>query len=486
MRIEHDALGEMQLPDDAYYGIQALRAAVNFDVTNLTFDDFPAIITAMAEVKKACAMTNKAIGALDEDKANAIMQACDDILAGKMKGQFPVNIWRGGGTSINMNVNEVVANRANEILTGKKGCDAVHPNTHVNMCQSSNDVYPTAEHIVLYRAIGEVLESAEIFENALADKAREFAPVVRAGRTALQDAVPMTMGQAFVGFRGLVRRNRKLLEQWRDEYRSVVIGGTITGTGLGIMPGYFERIHADLSAVTGIKLHAPEPHDAVEIIPDEGLIDAMQNSDGFSILTAYLRSLACAGGKIANDLRVLSSGPRAGFGEIVLPAVAPGSSIMPGKINPFMCDLMVQVMHQVSGNDWGGLMNAVDGNLDLGPNLTVALFGALQSMEMLKNSFRLFTEHCIKGIKANVETCRTYAEKSTSLATMVSALYGYEIGSRIAKLAFAEDITCKEAALRENLIPREAAEELFDVAALADRKKSVALFAKYSALRHVK
>ena len=485
MRTEKDALGEMQLPDDAYYGIQAIRAAANFDVTNLTFNDFPAIVRALAEVKKACAMTNRAIGALDGEKAGAIIRACDEVLAGTMQGQFPVNIWRGGGTSINMNVNEVVANRANEILTGKKGYDAVHPNTHVNMCQSSNDVYPTAEHIVLYREIGEVLEAAELFEKALAAKAGEFAPVVRLGRTALQDGVPMTLGQVFVGFRGLVRRNRQLLEAWRDEYRSVVIGGTISGTGLGIMPGYFERIHADLSSVTGIALHPPKPHEGAEIIPDEGLIDAMQNSDGFIILTAYLRALACAGGKIANDLRILSSGPRAGFGEISIPAVAPGSSIMPGKVNPFMPDLMVQVMHQVSGNDWGGVMNALTTEVDLGPNMTVALFGAIQSMEMIKNAFRLFTKHCIEGIRPNEAVCREYAEKSPSLSTMVSSLYGYEMGSRIAKRALAEDITCKEAALREKLLPAEAAEELFDVAALADRKKSVALFAKYAALRHV-
>lgn len=486
MRTEKDALGEMQLPDDAYYGIQAIRAAANFDVTSLTFNDFPSIVRAMVEVKKACAMTNRAIGALDKDKADAITRACDDILSGKIQGQFPVNIWRGGGTSINMNVNEVVATRANEILTGKKGCDAVHPNTHVNMCQSSNDVYPTAEHIVLYREIGDVLASVEILENALADKAREFKDIVRLGRTALQDGVPMTMGQVFAGFRGLVRRNRKLLEVWRDEYRTVVIGGTVSGTGLGIMPGYFERIHADLLAVTGIDLHAPGPHDAEEIILDEGLLDAMQNSDSFLILAAYMRAIACAGGKLANDLRLLSSGPRAGFGEIVLPALTPGSSIMPGKVNPFLCDLMVQVMHQVAGNDWAGAMNTATSDLDLGPNMTVALFGALQSMEMIKNAFRLFSEHCIRGIRVNEATCREYAEKSTSLAIMVGALYGYDVGARIAKVAITENISCKEAASRENLISGDAAEELFDVAILADRRKSVALFAKYSTLRQIK
>lgn len=482
MRTEKDALGAMELPDDAYYGIQAARAAANFDATDLTFNDFPNVVAAVAEVKKACAMANQDIGALDPAVADAVIRAADEIIRGQMAGQFPVNIWRGGGTSVNMNVNEVIANRANEILTGKKGFDRVHPNDHVNMCQSSNDVFPTAEQIVLYREIGRVAEAALAFERALEDKAREFATVVRLGRTAMQDGVPMTLGQAFIGFRGMIRRNRKLLEAHRDACRVGVLGGTITGTGLGALPGYAERVYPRLGEVTGINM-VPASSSGPEIIADEALFDAMQNADSLIVLSAYCKALACAGGKIANDFRLLSSGPRAGLGEITLPAVSPGSSIMPGKINPFMCDLMVQVMHQVAGNDWGVTMNVAVNELDLAFNSTVAFFGLLQSMEMLRNSMLTFTENCVKGITANEATCREYAEKSTSLATVASALFGYEVGTRIAEKCLADDSGCKRAAVDEKLFKPEVAEELFDVDALADRKKSAALFGKYGTLR---
>ena len=448
MRIEKDALGEMPLPDGAYYGIQAFRSLSNFDVTDKTFNDYPAVVRALAEIKKACALANRDIGALGADKAGAIARACDDILEGRMEGQFPVNIWRGGGTSINMNLNEVIANRANELLTGHKGYEQVHPNTHVNMCQSSNDVYPTAENIVLYRETGRALEGVAALENSFARKSKEFGGVVRLGRTCLQDGVPMTLGQVFAGFHGVIRRSRERLEALREGFRVGVLGGTVIGTGLGVLPGYV-------------------------------------NADGLLTLSGALKVLACSAGKIANDFRLLSSGPRSGFGEIRLPAVAPGSSIMPGKINPFMCDLVVQIMHQVAANDWAITMNASVSDLDLASNATVSFFALLQSLEMIGNGFALFSEKCVEGIVANEAVCRRYAEESTSLATIVSTLYGYETGSRIAGIAYREGITCKEAALREKLIPEDAAEELFDVEALAHRAGSVALLKKYGGMRSI-
>ncbi|MDO5537573.1 MAG: lyase family protein, partial [Desulfovibrionaceae bacterium] len=249
MRTEKDALGEMQLPDEAFYGIQTLRSLANFDVTNRTFNDYPAVVRAMAEVKKACALANRDIGALDAAKACAIVQACDEILDGRMKGQFPVNIWRGGGTSINMNLNEVIGNRANELLTGHKGAEAVHPNTHVNMCQSSNDVYPTAENIVLYREIGRTLEGVAKLERSLAAKADEFRDVVRLGRTCLQDGVPMTLGQVFAGFHGAISRGRRRLETMREDFRTGVLGGTVIGTGFGALPGFTEAVYPHLTAI---------------------------------------------------------------------------------------------------------------------------------------------------------------------------------------------------------------------------------------------
>ncbi|HIU16910.1 MAG TPA: lyase [Candidatus Avidesulfovibrio excrementigallinarum] len=484
MRTEKDALGEMQLPDEAYYGIQALRSLANFDATDKTFNDYPAVVRALAEIKKACALANRDIGALEAHKAEAIVQACDDILAGRMQGQFPVNIWRGGGTSINMNLNEVIANRANEILTGHKGYDQVHPNTHVNMCQSSNDVYPTAENLVLYREIGRTLEGVARLEASLAEKTEAFKDVVRLGRTCLQDGVPMTLGQVFCGFHGVIRRGRMRLEALRDDFRTGVLGGTVVGTGIGVLPGYVEAVYPHLSAIVGFEVHLPA-NPAGSPIADAGLFDAMQNSDGLIELSAALKLLACSAGKIANDLRLLSSGPRSGFKEIRLPAVAPGSSIMPGKINPFMCDLVVQIMHQVAANDWAITMNSSISDLDLACNATVGFFGLLQSLEMIGNGFALFSEKCVQGIVANEEVCRRYAEESTSLATIVSTLYGYEIGSKIAKLAYKEGITCKEAALREKLIPAEAAEELFDVYALAHREQCVALLKKYGSMRTI-
>lgn len=478
MRKEKDALGEIEMPDNAYYGVQAFRSIANFDVTNKTFNDYPNIVNALAEIKKACALANRDIGVLEKGKANAIINACDDILEGRMNGQFPVNIWRGGGTSINMNVNEVIANRANEILTGHKGYDQIHPNTHVNMCQSSNDVYPSAENIVLYREIGRTLEGVKKLENVLNKKAKEFEKIVRLGRTCLQDGVPMTLGQVFAGFHGVIYRGRKRLEKIRDIFRNAVLGGTVLGTGIGIQPGYVEAVYPHLNAILGFEMHLPDnpPECSIE---DAGLFDAMQNSDNMLALSGVLKLLACSAGKIANDLRLLSSGPRSGFKEITLPAVAPGSSIMPGKINPFMCDLIVQIMHQVTANDVSITMNTTIGDLDLAFNSTVSFFANLQSLEIIGNGFSLFSDKCVSGITANENITRSYAELSTSLATVISTLYGYEKGSQVAAKAFDEGISCKEAALREKIINPQEADDLFDLLKLSTRSGNAELFKKY-------
>lgn len=483
MRKEKDALGVMDIPDDAYYGIQTMRAVANFDVTNRSFNDLRCVIRAAAEVKKACAMTNRDIKALAPEKAEAIVKACDEIIAGGLEGQFPVNVWRSHGTSVNMNVNEVIANRANEILTGKKGYDKVHPNTHVNMCQSSNDIYPVTECIVLYREVGTALEGVKKLEKTLAAKAFAFKDMVRLGRTCMQDAVPVTMGQAFAGFHAMVCRNRKRLEAFRPHFQESVLGATVLGTGMGQLPGYRERIHENLSAVVGFPMHLAASED--DVLPDASVFDSMQNGDGLMILGGYLKALACAGGKIAQDLYVFSSGPRGGIGELNLPAVAPGSSIMPGKINPFMPEMMMQVMQKVSANEWAATLNCAESELDLGFNSCAGFLAALESLELIGKGFALFAERCVDGLTVNEDVCREYAERSTSLSTMVSALYGYEVGSRIARIAYTENITCKEAALREKLIPADVAEELFDVRKLADRAATVDMFRKYSGMRRV-
>lgn len=483
MRIEHDSLGELPVPEDAYYGIQTVRCAANYDVTDHTFNELPHVIRAMAEVKKACAMTNKEIRALAAEKADAIEQACDEIIAGKFAGQFPVNVWRSHGTGVNMNVNEVIANRANEILTGHKGYDAVHPNTHVNMCQSSNDTYPACEAIVLYRMIGKTLESIKYMEKVLAEKAIEFKDDVRLGRTCMQDAVPMTFGQVFGGWHSMMQRNRIRLEKMRPEFQETILGATVLGTGIGQMPGYHEAIYRNLSAVVGFPMRQSRMEN--EVIEDSALFDGSANNDGLMVLMGVLKAVACAGGRIGNDLYVFSSGPRTGIGEFVLPSIAPGSSIMPGKLNPYMPELLLQIMQQVCSHDHVATLTINESDLDLCSSTCASFMGAMESLELIEKGFRLFTDLCLKGIAINRETARRYAEMSTSNATMASALFGYPAGTRIAQKAFREGISCKEAALEEKLVDPAAAEELFDPLKLASRKATVEMFRKYGALRNI-
>lgn len=483
MRMEKDCLGELPVPDDAYYGIQTIRCASNYDVTEHTFNELPRVIRAMAEVKKACAVTNKEIGALDAAKADAICQACDEVIAGRFADQFPVNVWRSHGTGVNMNVNEVLANRANEILTGRKGYDSVHPNTHVNMCQSSNDVYPTCEAIVLYRMIGECLESIRYMEDALAAKALEFKDDVRLGRTCMQDAVPMTFGQVFGGWHCMMQRNRLRLEKARLEFQETILGATVLGTGMGQMPGYHEAIYANLSKVVGFEMRQAKMQG--EVIEDSALFDGSANNDGLMVLLGYLKAIACAGGRISNDLYVFSSGPRTGIGEFILPSIAPGSSIMPGKLNPYMPELLLQIMQQVASHEHVAMLTVNESDLDLCSSTCASFMGAMESLELITKGFRLFTDLCLKGIGINRERARRNAEMSTANATMVSALYGYPIGTKIAQMAYRENITCKEAALREKLIDPEVAEELFDVHKLAHRKETVEMFRKYGKLRSI-
>lgn len=474
MRTEKDALGAMELPDNAYYGIQTVRGRENFDVSPKTFNDYPNVVKAYAEIKKACAFANRDIEALSPDKAEAIAKACDEIIAGKFAGQFPVNVFRGCGTSANMNMNEVIANRANEILTGKKGYNLIHPNTHVNMCQSSNDIFPTVESVVLYREVGALLEAVPLLEKALEIKSKEFADVVKIGRTSLQDALPITLGQAFSGYVAAVRRNRLLLEGYRDTFRSTILGGTAVGTGMGVMPGFIDKVYMYMSEFVGFPVHC-----------HENLVDGMKNADHFIILSAYVKAIAIMVGKIANDFRQLASGPRGGFGELILPEMDEGDAGIPEKTAPDVLDLMVQMMHQVCANDWGVSLSVPTGETDIMPSAVINFMGTLESMEILTSGIKLFTRHCVEGLKADVETCRRSAEKSTSLATMVSALFGYEIGSKIAKISYEEGITCKEAALREKLLPPDVAEELFDIKRLTELEYTVAMFAKYKTIRNV-
>mgnify|MGYP000181708343 CR=1 FL=1 len=466
MRIEKDALGEMPLPDGAYYGIQAFRSLSNFDVTDKTFNDYPAVVRALAEIKKACALANRDIGALGADKAGAIARACDDILEGRMEGQFPVNIWRGGGTSINMNLNEVIANRANELLTGHKGYEQVHPNTHVNMCQSSNDVYPTAENIVLYRETGRALEGVAALENSFARKSKEFGGVVRLGRTCLQDGVPMTLGQVFAGFHGVIRRSRKRLEALREGFRVGVLGGTVIGTGLGVLPGYVEAVYPHLSAIVGFEMRLPDTPEGSPV-SDAGLFDAMQNADGLLTLSGALKVLACSAGKIANDFRLLSSGPRSGFGEIRLPAVAPGSSIMPGKINPVIPECVDQCCFTIFGMDVTVNWACAEGQLQLNAFDPLIIHEILTAMTIAINAMDMFRTKCVDGLRINVEQGRRDAEMSPSICAALNGKIGYEQAMSIAKEAVATGKSVREVAGERTDADRTELDSLLDIAAMS-------------------
>lgn len=474
MRKEYDPLGEMMLPDNVYYGIETERNRRALAANEDTLDRYPAYVKAVAQVKKACAMANKEIGAFDAAKADAVMKACDEMMEGKFAGNFPICIYRGSGTPFNMAANEVLAHRANEILSGDRNSGEVHPNTHVNMCQSSNDVIPTAKGFVVYEELGKAVKAAEFLAESLARKAEEFKDVIKLGRTCLQDAVPMTLGQEFAAYATGIRRMAGRLRRERENWNTDIMGATAIGTGIGCMPGFRALVHKKLSEVLGREIRCAE-----------NLIDSQQAMDSVIIAHAHLQALAALVWKIARDVRYMTSGPRAGLADIVIPPVQPGSSIMPGKVNPVIPEMVSLSCDQVSANHAGLAFGAFAGYLELGSSSAVPVKAIMDSSDLLSRTMVIFAERCIDGITANVERCRVQAEHSISLSTMVSALFGYDIGTRIAKRAIEEKITCKEAALRENILPAEAVEDLFDLKNLVDPDKMEALFVKYASYRKV-
>lgn len=473
VRIEHDGLGELELPENAYYGIVSERNRRAFDVGPLSLDDYPSYIRAVALCKIACARANVEIGALDPEKAKYIELAAREVADGKLKGEFVVNIYRGSGTPINMIVNEVVAHRANELMTGSK-TGPVHPNTHVNMCQSTNDLIPTAKEMVIYDELGKVIEATDHLQASLAKKAEEFADVIKMGRTCLQDAVPLTLGQEFGAFAHATERLAKRLRAERGHWNKSCLGGTAVGTGMSCLPGFRAVIAKHLTEVCGRPIET-----------EEDLFDGMMATDGIVIAHAHVQALATLVWKMARDVRLLGSGPRAGIGEINLPAVAPGSSIMPGKVNPVIPEMVFLTTDRVSANHTGVVMGVLSGWLELGTSSGIPIKSFIESCDLLSRSMKVFADKCIDGITANREHCRAMTEMSTSLATMVSTLFGYEVGTKIAHLAIDENITCKEAAKRSGLLPDEVVDDLFDVDSMVDPDKMEALFKKYQNYRNV-
>lgn len=476
MRIDTDLLGSMEIPDDVYYGIQTTRSLYLGDISFSKLSCYPEIIRTVAQIKKSCAMANKDIGALSEPIAEAIAKASDEICQGKFDCQFSVDMYSGGGAiAINMNLNEVIANRANEILTGHKGYECVHPNTHVNMCQSTNDTIPSAMKIVVYRQTKQMLVAVRELEEALEKKIETFGEAVKLARTCLNDALPITFAQEFSGYLSGIRRQRRRIEHaLNDRWLSLTIGGTAVGTGVGCMPGYEEAVYRKMKEYI-------EP----EIEPEENIFDGMQNADSYLYLSGLIKCLAVVISKFCYDLKLMGSGPLAGLGEIRLPPVQAGSSIMPGKVNPALPEMLIQVAQQVCGNDLTITMGVEKGELDLNISDQILLKSLLDSITLLKNALPIFTERCINGIEINAQKTLKDAEHTTALVTMVSVIYGYKVALKIALDSISRGIPIKRAAVESGEFTVEQAEEFFDPLVLTNKEKMNSMLIKYKNLRKI-
>lgn len=452
-RVEHDYLGKRQLADDCYYGIQTLRGVEASGITGRSLVSYaPRLIYYMAAIKWAAAKANLESGRISEEQSDAISSAAREVMDGKWADQFPIDSFTGGGgVSIHMNINEVIANRANELMTGKKGYDCVHPNTHVNKGQSTNDVYPSALLLTLREMLLELEAAAGELQNALEAKADEYKDVVKLGRTCLQDALPMTWDQSFGGCAAGIARQRRSLQEIAEECLQIPLGGTAVGTGSGESRACMDRMYSYLKELIGI-----------EIKKSENFFDEMQNADIYPRISGAIKGLALCVSKFSGDLRLLSSGPRAGFGELTLPSVLPGSSIMPGKINPILPELMKQVYFQIAGNDTAVTIAAEEGELELNVWEGLFLKCLMESGTMLEKGIRLFTEKCVCGIRVNREVCLRYAKNSTALSAVVSSAFGYEEGSRMARAASESGKTIEEEVVEYGLMGKEAAEEFLN------------------------
>jgi len=456
-RIERDSMGEMTVPADAYYGAQTARALENFPISGLRFPR--SFIQALGTIKAACARVNTDLGLLGPREADAIIRAATDVAEGRLDREFVVDVFQtGSGTSTNMNANEVIANRALELLGEARGQRArIHPNDHVNMGQSTNDVFPTAIHVAAYGEITHALLPAlEELAAAFEDRAAAFADVVKAGRTHLQDAVPMTLGQEFGGYASVVRHGIARVRATLAHLAELPIGGTALGTGLNAPPGFGERVTAELARRTGLRF-----------VPAPDRFEAMQNRDAAVETSGALRTLAVGLMKIANDLRLLTSGARTGLNEIELPATQPGSSIMPGKVNPVIPEAVNQVAALVIGHDATIAIAGMNGNLDLNVMMPVIAHALLESIAITAAAVRVFTAKCVRGIRANVERCRQYAELTGQLVTAIAPVVGYDRAAEIYKKAVARDLPIRQVLAEDGVLPPAEIDRLLDLHALA-------------------
>ena len=440
-RIEHDTMGEVRVPANRCWGAQTQRSHENFPIGT---EKIPQeIIHAFAVLKKAAALANCKLGNLDARRANAIAAACDEILAGKLDDEFPLVVWQtGSGTQSNMNVNEVVAARANALL-GEK---LVHPNDHVNKSQSSNDTFPTAMHIAaLTAAEDHVLPALDGLAATFERLSAEYADVIKVGRTHLQDATPLTLGQEISGWSSSLRWDERMIRGAMEGVRELALGGTAVGTGLNALPAFGETVAQEISALTGKRF-----------VTAPNTFHALTSKDELVYLHGAFKALAADLMKIANDVRLLASGPRCGIGELLIPENEPGSSIMPGKVNPTQCEAMTMVAVQVMANDVAVGMAASQGNFELNVFMPVCIYNFLQSARLLGDVMRSFELRCARGIKPNREKIQAYLDESLMLVTALNPHIGYENAAKVAKTAFAEGITLREAAVRLGFLTAEA------------------------------
>ena len=450
-RIEEDFLGTKSIADDCYYGIQTLRAVENFPITGINIGQAQSLIKAFAQVKKAAAQANRVLEVLDAAKADAIIAACDDIIGGGLADQFPVDMVQGGaGTSTNMNFNEVIANRALEILGHKKGDYAlIHPNNHVNCSQSTNDVYPTALRIALYQEINFYIEDLRHLVHAFAEKGREFGDVLKMGRTQLQDAVPMLLSDEFAAFAITLEEDIKRLEEARDLVKEVNLGATAIGTRINAPEDYADLAVNYLAEITGIPL-----------VLSFNLIEATSDTGAYVQISGVMKRNAIKLSKICNDLRLLSSGPRAGLNEINLPKLQPGSSIMPGKVNPVIPEVVNQIAYQVIGGDMTISMASEAGQLQLNVMEPIIAFNLFQNLKMMARGCRVLSEKCVQGISVNRERCREMVEHSIGIVTALNPILGYELCSSIAKEALNKGVSVRDVVLEHKYLSKAKLDEI--------------------------
>jgi aspartate ammonia-lyase len=456
-RVERDPLGEKAVPASALYGIQTLRAAENFPISGLR--PLPAFVDAVVWIKRSAALTHKETGRLEPRLADAIVRAADEVLTGQHRDQFIVDVYQAGaGTSHNMNVNEVLANRANEILGGKRGAySPVHPNDHVNMAQSTNDVIPTAMRLATLTTLPGTLLALEQLAHSLLAKGVAFDDIIKSGRTHLQDATPIRLGQEFTAYSHTVQRHRDKLAQAADWLREMNIGGTAVGTGINAEPEYPRLMVGHLQQVSALELR--EGRDRIQLMQSMGDIATFSGA-----LRAYVLDL----NKIANDIRLLASGPRTGLAEIVLPAVQPGSSIMPGKVNPSIAEMVNQVCYQALGLDLTVAMAAEAGQLELNVMMPVITHNIVFALTIVGNATRILAERCVDGIEADAAQCAYWLERSPALVTALAPKIGYAEAAKLAKEAVATGLTVKQLLEKKKLLPKEELEEVLDLRAMTE------------------